>query len=145
MTGSNQHSDLIARAEELARWIELDTDMLAPQDAERIRGLIEQLETTQRILIEERRWISDARAWYRDHRSSKGGIYDENTWGDPFAVPGEAEVPASSVSSVGRAERPATPPVSSPVSNPASERVVIDGVDVTDDVATRPGRVSDLT
>ena len=28
--------------------------------------------------------LESARDWYRDHRSSKGGIYDEATWGDPF-------------------------------------------------------------
>jgi hypothetical protein len=28
--------------------------------------------------------LEAARDWYRDHRSSSGGIYDENTWGDPF-------------------------------------------------------------
>lgn len=100
------------RAEAYARLIDTVT---GERDA-----AVEQYETAQRILVEERRWIADARDWYRDHRSSKGGIYDEGTWGDPFAVPGEAGVSASS-DSVGRAERPATPPVSSPVSSPARD------------------------
>jgi hypothetical protein len=82
---------------------------MRPEEA--VRRLLEQFDT-------ERRWIEAARDWYRDHRSSKGGIYDEGTWGDPFAVPGEAEMPVSSADLSESSGATATSPVSSPVTLP---------------------------
>lgn len=49
MPDASPHSELVARAVELARWIELDSDMIAPQDAQRIRDLIEQLEALREV------------------------------------------------------------------------------------------------
>jgi hypothetical protein len=109
VTGSSPHQELVAAIRDGFTYHE---KWALPAEAA-LDSLVEQLESTQRILVEERRWISDARDWYRDHRSSKGGIYDEGTWGDPFAVPGEAvALPTSAV--------PSGEDVSPPVPSPAS-------------------------
>jgi hypothetical protein len=100
----------VARAERAEEQLEAaGRDLLS--EREQLNASEAERRTCQRILAEERRWIADARDWYRDHRSSKGGIYDENTWGDPFAVPGEAgALPPSAVPS----GADVSPPVSSP-------------------------------